>query len=263
MQTKIPAEVPPFHPVEWFMDLASHISAWDWAALSFFVVSWFAYGWFANYTAKRRQNLIGITNLYRRAWMRQMLKRENRMVDASMMGNLMRSISFFANTSILILFGLATLFGYRDKAQSVLESIPFATDNTALLWEIKSLLLFVIFIYAFFKYTWSLRQYNYASIFVGGAPLPSEATAEHIRIAEGGAKLITNAAHHFNMGLRAYYFGLASLSWFIHPVLFILSTAWITFVVYRREFMSWTLKFLDGNSFVEEMVLDAEKSTRP
>ncbi len=249
-----PPPPPPFDPMVWAQEIYQQIPSLDMLALGFFIGAWFFYSVFATYNSRNKQSLIGITNLYRRAWMRQMLKRDNRMVDASMMGNLMRSISFFANTSILILFGLMTLFGYRDQAQDVLQTVPFAAPSTPLLWEIKSLLLFVIFVYAFFKYSWSLRQYNYASIFVGGAPLPHEAKELHVQIAEGGAKLIANAAQHFNLGLRAYYFGLACLAWFLHPVLFILSTAWVTWVVYRREFRSWTLKHLGNNSFVEDMI---------
>ena len=191
-----------------------------------------------------------------------MLKRDNRMVDASMMGNLMRSISFFANTSILILFGVVTMFGYREKAEAMLHSIPYAADNSPLLWEIKIMVLVLVFIYAFFKYTWSLRQYNYASIFVGAAPLPFESPHLHADIAKRGGRLIANAARHFNGGLRAYYFGLAVLAWFIHPLALIFATAWIVVVVYRREFLSQTISYLGSNEFVDAMVSGKEPPKR-
>jgi len=44
--------------------------------------------------------------------------------------------------------------------------------------------------------------------------------------------------------LRAYYFALAELSWFFHPALFMLTTAWVVSVLYRREFHSKALKIL-------------------
>ena len=52
------------------------------------------------------------------------------------------------------------------------------------------------------------------------------------------------AARHANDGLRAYYFALAVLSWFLHPVAFMLATAWVTAVLYRREFLSRALNIL-------------------
>ena len=64
--------------------------------------------------------------------------------------------------------------------------------------------------------------------------------------AAANASVITLAVLNFNRGLRAYYFGLAVLSWFIHPVLFALATLWVVAVLYRREFMSKTLDCLSN-----------------
>ncbi len=230
----------------------------DMLALAFFMLTWAGYVYFADISLRRRRNLVGVMNRYRTGWMRQMLKRDNRMVDASMMGNLMRSISFFANTSILILFGIVTLFGYRDKAEGLLHAVPYAVEASPRLGEMKSMLLLLIFIYSFFKYSWSLRQYNYASTFVGAAPLPFEAQHLHREIAKRGARLITNAAKHFNNGLRSYYFGLAALAWFVHPVALIVATIWVVTVVYRREFRSQTLHYLSNNAFLDSVLRGRE-----
>jgi len=214
-------------------------------ALAFFFFCWIGYAVFAGYkTRHKRPSLLAVTNEYRTQWMHEMLKRDNRSVDAIMIGNLQRSITFFANTTIFLLLGLMTMLGYHDRASVILANIPFAKPNTAFMWEMKTLLLMVIFIYAFFKYTWSLRQYNYASIFVAAAPDHKDRIGEHNSIAIKGGYLIGNAARHFNNGLRAYYFGLAELAWFIHPVLFMIATAWVVFVTHRREYHSGTLKNL-------------------
>ena len=39
----------------------------------------------------------------------------------------------------------------------------------------KVLLLVVVFVFAFFKLTWSLRQFNYVAILIGAAPPPEDA----------------------------------------------------------------------------------------
>lgn len=216
----------------------------DLLALLLFLGCWFFYASYSRQANRHEQSLLALTNRYRMEWMRQMLKRDNRMVDTTVMGNLMRSITFFASTSIFFLLGLITMLGYHDRATAIIDSIPFAKPASGLLWEVKIFLLMIIFIYAFFKFTWSLRQYNFACIFVVSAPAHNERRDEHEDIAHKGVFLVENAAEYFNNGLRAYYFGLAALAWFVHPYLFMVATLWVIMVTYRREFMSKTLKNL-------------------
>ena len=50
---------------------------------------------------------------------------------------------------------------------------------TAALWETKCVGLILIFIYAFFKFAWSYRLFNYVAILLGGMPPAAECdTAE-------------------------------------------------------------------------------------
>lgn len=219
----------------------------EWVAFCWFVMCWMGYAYFADYMGKHRGTLLAVISEYRLNWMRQMLKRENRMVDASLIGNLLRSISFFASTTIFIVLGLFTMLKYRAEANDILTSIPYAAESTPLLWEAKIFLLVVIFVYSFFKYTWSLRQYNYACIVVGAAPLHSEREArkqEFEDYARSAAKLVSNAARHFSLGLRGYYFGMAAISWFLNPYAFMAASAWVVLVLYRREFRSLAIKYL-------------------
>ena len=58
------------------------------------------------------------------------------------------------------------------------------------------------------------------------------------------ARVISLAANQFNLGLRSYYFGLAMLAWFINPWFFMLITAGVVLVLYRREFHSAVLEVM-------------------
>jgi uncharacterized membrane protein len=193
-----------------------------------------------------QQSIIPVMNSYRLEWMRQMVKRDNRMVDAAILGNLIKSITFFASTSILIVAGLAGALTYRDQAVSIIAMLPFAVPTDAFMWEIKVLTLILIFTHAFFKYTWSLRTHHYTCIMVGAAPMHDQKLDTHEAYAHKIAELSMNAARHFNVGLRSYYYGLAALSWFIHPFLFIATMGWVMWVIYRREFRSNALAVLLG-----------------
>jgi uncharacterized membrane protein len=104
------------------------------------------------------------------------------------------------------------------------------------------LLLVVVFVYAFFKFTWALRQFNYVAILVGAAPPPAAAASPAaLAYADQAARVANRAAEHFNKAMRSYYFGLAALTWLIQPWLLVLATVAVVRVVYRREFRSATL----------------------
>lgn len=214
------------------------ISIIDMVALAFFVIAWLTYAYTSQRISSRHSTLFTVVNTYRLHWMRQMLKREQRIADMTAVGNLLRSISFFANTSIFIILGIITMFGYKQEALTVISTIPYSSPPSDLLWEIKLFLIILIFVYAFFKFTWSLRQYNYTCIFINAAPMPNEHVERHESYAKAGAGLMASAARHFNLGMRAYYYGLAAFAWFIHPVLFLVATAIVISVLYRREFHS-------------------------
>lgn len=58
------------------------------------------------------------------------------------------------------------------------------------------------------------------------------------------AKVISMAANQFNFGLRSYYFGMTMLAWFVSPWLFMLMSAGVVVVLYRREFHSDVLSVM-------------------
>ena len=63
-----------------------------------------------------------------------------------------------------------------------------------------------------------------------------------------GARMASTASDTFNDGLRAYYFGLSVLPWFLNSWLFIASTVVVIGILYHREFKSDALKAMIGNN---------------
>ncbi len=61
---------------------------------------------------------------------------------------------------------------------------------------------------------------------------------------ERGARLMARGINALNRGLRAYYFGLATLAWFLGPIYLAAAAVWVVAVVYRRDFRSVTLRTL-------------------
>lgn len=220
------------------------ISLLDGLALVWFLLCWAGYAYYTDIKKPVMRGILGATFAYRRRWMQELLKRENRVVDTTLVGNLMTSVSFFASTTIFIIAGIIAVLGSSERAIEIVSDLPFYRETSRTLWELKLLLLLAIFIYAFFEFTWSLREHNFLSILIGSAPSENE-SASHADFVERATQLSFLAGENFNRGLRAYYFGLAALTWFVQPVLFMFVSALIVGVLYRRDFASGTLRALE------------------
>ena len=139
---------------------------------------------------------------------------------------------------IYIIAGLIAALGAADKLISVTAELPFGGAGNRELLEIKLMLVLVSFVFAYFKFTWSLRQFNMLSLVVGAAPPPGEGSEVDAR---RFARINALSGDEFNRGIRAYYFGLAAVFWFIQPWIFVAVTTLIIGVLYRRDFRSQTL----------------------
>lgn len=221
----------------------------DAAALVWFIAAWSGYTFYADRFSDDRVSLMTVMYQYRLKWMQQSLRREVRVGDAALLATLIRSISLFASTSIFIIGGIVAIFGGLDEVQDLTKELIYVAKTSKVMWELKLLTLALVFVYAFFKFAWALRQFNYMIIVMGAFPSPDQAdTVEGQRIAERAAKVNALAVQTFNRGMRAYYFGLAALAWFLHPWIFAGATLFVVLVVYRREFKSKTLEMLNPDS---------------
>ncbi len=227
----------------WLLQVVMAQASWlEVAAPLAFLVCWVGYWAFADFWRFGRQSLMRRMDEYRGAWMRQMLVRENRMVDIQVVQVLVQNVSFFASSAILIVGGFVAVLGASEQARAIAAEIPFAERSSPLIWDLKILLLVVVFVYAFFKFTWSLRQFNYVAILIGAAPHDHEPAS--LAMAEQIATVAGRASDHFNRAMRAYYFGLAALSWFIQSWLFVLCSVLVVFIIFRREHRSAVLAVL-------------------
>lgn len=222
--------------------------AWpDLVAPAFFVACWAGYSRWADDGAGHPRSLMARADELRIAWMRQMLGREVRIVDVQVVQVLVQAIAFFASSAVLIVGGCLAVLGAREQAMEIVAQVPFAAHTPPVVWEAKVLLLAVVFVYAFFKFTWALRQYNYVTTIIGAAPPHTEdGTAAAAQFAQRAGSFANRAASNFNKAMRSFYFGMAALGWLVHPFLLMLMTAAVVLVVYRREFQSRSVAALTG-----------------
>jgi uncharacterized membrane protein len=120
-----------------------------------------------------------------------------------------------------------------------MADLPLGIVTTRLQWEAKLLGLVVIFVYAFFKFAWSYRLFNYVAIMIGAAPPVEERDTPAAKdFVHRAATLCRDAGRHFNRGQRAFFFALGYLGWFIGPAVLIATTTGVVIVMWRRQFAS-------------------------
>ena len=227
----------------------------DFLALIWFLACWGGYTWYSRNRADSRACLSNTLDLYREDWMRVMLKRDNRISDASVVGNLERNGAFFASSCLLILAGIITALGYTSEAMEVFATMPFGVVPSREIWELRLVVLMAVFVYAFFKFTWSMRMYNFVAVMIGSAPMPDDSKtspAAREAFARSAGAICNQAGDTFNLGLRSYYYALAVVAWFIHPLALIAAATLVVYVLYRREFHSDALASLRAGKVFEE-----------
>jgi len=211
----------------------------DLLAFAWFASAWIGYSIVIEKTAKGRGGLNSLMNAYRDEWMERLLARDMRMVDAQVTAALQNGTAFFASTSLIAVGGTLTLLRSTEEILTIVSVLPFGTASSRELWELKMLGLAIIFVYAFFKFAWSYRLYNYVAIMVGATPPAKDKdTPEAKAHAERVGRLCEVAGKHFNRGQRAFFFALGYLGWFISPWLLMASSVAVAIVLWRRQFAS-------------------------
>lgn len=219
------------------------LTALDFIALAVLLSLWSGFTVIAD-SSRARDRTIGITmGRYRERWMAEMTKRENRIGDIQIARNQMNGAAFFASAAIFAAGGVFALLGATDQAMDLIHALPIANQATPLAWSVKLLCLVVLLAHAFFKFAWAFRLYNYCSVLIGATPDQSDEALEEARRAAAVNNL---AAQHFTRGLRALFFSLAFLGWFVHPLVLVFTSILVVLVLYRREFRSRSLKILQN-----------------
>jgi uncharacterized membrane protein len=182
------------------------------------------------------------------------------MVDMQIMASLQNGTAFFASTSLLAIGGALTLMRSTDDVVTVLETLPLGIVTTPTQWAVKTIGLIVIFIYAFFKFAWAYRLFNYVAIMLGAMPLAADRqTAEAECHVLRTTRLFQSAGQNFNRGQRAFFFALGYLGWFAGPWELFASTTAVVIVMWRRQFASTAQRAL----MIELPAKMMDKATAP
>lgn len=218
-------------------------TALDYVAIVWFVTVWASYAWVNDVSRWGYQGLSRIMNNHRASWMHQAARREVRIVDTQILASLQNGTAFFASTSLLALGGSFTLLSRVDQLVQLFRDLPISAAVSVEQVEIKILILCAIYGYSFFQFGWAYRLFNYTSILLGSVPSVSHRSTpeelDHAQdVAQRPAAMQVVAGRHFNWGLRALFFSIGYLGFFVSAWMFMITTTFIAVVMYRRQYYS-------------------------
>ncbi len=191
------------------------MNAVDIAAGASFIAAWLIYEPLLQRLTGGRGAINIDMRAVREGWLRRMIARENRMFDASLLGQQLNSASFFASTNLLVIAAVAgLLFG----GEAVLTNVGGLAIATAPVWlmELKIALVAFVLAMGLLDFIWAIRQLNYCLALFGAAPQWDD-VERHERYILATLAVLDPAYGSFNRGVRAYYFALAAAAWIISP----------------------------------------------
>lgn len=198
------------------------------------LLTYFAYNLLVPQIEKRRPSLSVIMNMQRRRWVANAARRDTPF-DAILSGNIMGSVSFLASTSVLLVLAVFAVFGQLPTLMEALESLSLDRTYSVMDVQIHLGVMLTMFVLAFFAFTLSLRQFNHFCIMLGAIDHDRTMMPEEI---EAIAQMNALGAKNFNAGIRAYYFSIPTVAWFVSEWVGVAVCLVTVLVLAHREFFS-------------------------
>ena len=225
--------------------MSSDLTGLDRAALCLFLLAWLGYGPAAQALRPRRSMAMRMLEM-RRAWMSSMLARENRITDASLIGNVVHSATFFASTTVVALAALLGMLGNLDSTHAAVQGLDFTAKSSRAAARSQGAAAGP-----------GLRARLPQAVLGGAAVEPLRRPDRRGAAPAGrGARrclrrprrgVLSLAVGSFDAGIRAYYFALAALAWLFGPGAFALATAGIVAMLLWRQFGSAASEAIRGS----------------
>jgi uncharacterized membrane protein len=208
----------------------------DAGALAFFLVAWAFLGWLIDMSPWHRHSLSAAMKAQRREWGRLIAQRQIRLVDANIITGLQQATSFFASTALL---AIGAGFGLLTAADTIIDAFEQSVAHLEIdraAFYAKTAGLMALYAYAFFKFGWAYRLFNYSAVMLAATPEAGEPNADEA--AGQVAEMNIAAAGQFTHGLRAFFLAIAVMGWFITWWAFVAATVVIVWSLANRQFNS-------------------------
>ncbi|MGJ8529577.1 DUF599 domain-containing protein [Maritalea sp.] len=197
------------------------------------LIFWAFYGYLSKAIETQRPSMSKLMAIQRLRWIKNAVTRDTPL-DGILTGNIMSAVSFFASTSVLLILAMFAVIGQLNDLLPTLRSLSWVDAYSDFDYQIHFVIMLVMTVMAFLSFTLSLRHFNHFCILLGAANHDGDAEQNEVRAM---ANLNAHGAQHFNSGIRAYYFSIANVGWFLSSTIGVMmAVATIGFIIYREYF---------------------------
>lgn len=205
-------------------------------AVGFLFACWFLYSTILNTIA--RGSLNRQLSTVRAQWLRLAVNRAQRPFDAILLGHIIHSLAFFGSATMIVIAGVVTLFVNVKSVHGMTTELMLTDSGSLGLFVLHVTVLMAILAICFFSFTYALRKLIYVLALIGA--LPEGKLTEHAeqcreQMVDDAATVLSEALVTFNLGIRGYYYAVASIGLFVSPWLCILLTFAVTFILIYRQ----------------------------
>lgn len=219
--------------------LLTHFSVLDGIALICLLVGWLGATLLVERSYGANPSTHKLMENYRVTWMEQMVTRQPRIFDSSILSMMRNGATFFSSSCMIAIGGCVALLGGAEQLNVFAGDLSDSLTVPKVVWELKILVLMTLLANGFLKFVWSVRLFGYCAIVMASVPNdPSDPSA--YPTARKAADIANHGARSFNRGLRSVYFSIAALTWLLGAVPLIIATAITVLLIYRREYTSRT-----------------------
>jgi uncharacterized membrane protein len=179
-------------------------------------------------------------HVVRLKWLLMMIRsrRENRVFDAIMIGQISSAMSYFGSATLIVLAGFVGTLASINHVHASLTQMAFFPPISLGLFAVYFGGLTLIMAICFFAFTSGLRKMAYTLALIGGLDeAPANMPQAEMMVAQT-AIVLTEAVKGMNNGIRGYYFAVAGLFLFFGPTVSICATLALSFLLYYRQGLS-------------------------
>jgi len=187
-----------------------------------------------------RGTLNAQLHVVRLKWMLMLInsRRENRVFDAIILGQISSAMSYFGSATLIVLAGLVGTLASINHVHSSLSQVAFFPLISLGLFTIYFSAITVIMAVCFFSFTYGLRKLAYTLAMIGGLDEAPATTPQAQVMTAQTATVLTEALKSMNSGIRGYYFAVAGIFLFAGPIPSIAATLLMSLLLYYRQGLS-------------------------
>lgn len=179
---------------------------------------------------KPQRTAMGRANETRGLWVAMVMRERRDILAVQTLRNWTMAATFLASTAILVALGILNVALSTEKVSEVAHLLNIFGSREPLLWQLKVLMLSIVFFFAFFNFTLAVRYYNHVGFMIN-VPV----TEDQMSHAATVARILNRGAMHYNLGTRTYYLSIPMALWLLGPAWLLVSAIVMTAALYRLD----------------------------